>query len=95
VTAPKFTPGPWRRGELAADHGRIDGPDGRPVAWTAFDRAACLENRSLIVAAPDLYAALRALINCHTGAAWQTEDVQRAAWIAAQEALRKAEWGEA
>lgn len=34
--------------------------------------------------------ALWRLINCHTGAAWQTEEVQRAAWINAAETVEKA-----
>ena len=44
----------------------------------------------LIAAAPCLLDALVNLINCHTGASWQTPEVQREAWIAARAAITKA-----
>jgi len=47
-------------------------------------------NARLIAAAPDLLKALEGLVNCHTGAIWQTESVQRRHWIEAQDAIRAA-----
>ena len=71
------------------------GKDGNPI-YPPTSQAVAFECDSfwsarLIAAAPEMYEALHRLINCHTGAPWQTIEVQRAAWMAARAALDKAE----
>lgn len=108
MTDSKWTKGPWTvlpcgpeneyRSFYIVDpygarfhHGRFDGiAETGPLVLRPESEA----NARLIAAAPDLAEALEALINCHTGAPWQTVEVQRAAWLKAAEALRKAK-GEA
>lgn len=90
------TPGPWScdygdsavfcdtGAEIASvTHGNHD--DG-----TAIGCAETICNLKLIAAAPELLEALRGLMNCHTGAAWQTADAQRRWWMAADAAVAKA-----
>ena len=44
----------------------------------------------LYATAPELVAALEGLINCHTGAPWQTVEVRRQWWLKARAAIAKA-----
>lgn len=93
----KHTPGPWsvrhqpyRDGFKFAVCGEDFWPaaifsDGRSNAGTAEANAA------LIAAAPEMLDALRGLVNCHTGAVWQTAEAQRRWWLAAAAAISKAE----
>lgn len=55
---------------------------------TDSDEAA--QRVRLCAAAPDLLAALVRLINCHTGAEWQTPKIQRDAWTLAADAVSRA-----
>jgi len=93
----KHTPGPWavrpqpfREGFKFAVCGEDFWPaaifsDGRNNAGTA-EANACL-----IAAAPELLYALRGLVNCHTGACWQTAEERRRWFLAADAAIAKAE----
>jgi len=71
MSAPKFTPGPWRLGRLS--DGRVvmaDGADGEMVrvadcrAPEQHEAATEQANAALIAAAPDLYAALAEILDC-------------------------------
>jgi hypothetical protein len=42
--------------------------------------------------APRLQRALIGLVNCHTGAKWQTVEVQRVHWVEALAALAESGW---
>lgn len=50
-----------------------------------------IANAQLIAAAPAMLAALKGLVNCHTGASWQTPEAQREWWLAATDAIKAAE----
>ena len=66
------------------------------VARTADDGSRVGEaTANLLAAAPELYAAMWSLLNCHTGAPWQTEQVRNAAFLRCSAALAKAEGREA
>lgn len=56
-----------------------------------YGKCADCAQLQLEEAAPALLDALRSLVNCHTGAAWQTQAVQREAWVAARAALAQAD----
>lgn len=52
--------------------------------------ANTVKDAALIAAAPDMLAALRHLVNTHTGATWQTAAAQREAWLEAAAAIARA-----
>lgn len=87
------TPGPWFFDKY--DDGTPLFCDGRGrdvlTANNAVGDDERARNVALIVAAPDLLDALRGLVNCHTGACWQTPEAQRRWWLAADAAIAKAE----
>jgi hypothetical protein len=68
----------------------LDFTDAYPL-WEWPDKKEVEANALLFAASPEMYDALKRLINCHTGAKWQTEEVQREAWLAAMAALDKAD----
>lgn len=95
----KPTPGPWNAGTVEGNETRYVQPyfsgSGRCIGvvygdidhkWTDEHRA----NAQLIAAAPELLEALGGLVNCHTGAAWQTEAVRREWWLKGVAAIAKA-----
>ena len=80
------TPGPWVLDAWAS--GWSLETNGKSVTSEPFDCSD--EDARIMAAAPELLDALRGLMNCHTGAAWQTTDVQRRWWLAADAAVKKA-----
>jgi len=105
-TTPAHTPGPWHiegysRGFLEKHHNdlcifatpRIGFTPGEicriRLPYHNWERTTA--NARLIAASPELLQALKRLINTHTGAIWQTEEVQRNAWINAAEVIDQAE----
>lgn len=71
---------------------RFNNAPGEPGSNDELDYLAMIhaENRAnshLIELAPDMYETLRGLVNCHTGAKWQTDEVRREWWIKAKELL--------
>lgn len=96
--AAAHTPGPWHL-ENTSKHAfsggmpKIVAECGHHIAsitWNGHNERNGDANARLIAAAPELLGALETLINCHTGAPWQTEAVRRAAWLKVQAAIAKA-----
>jgi hypothetical protein len=89
----KFTPGPWYLTGSEVGGAMVVSNDKIICRWplpSDNDSAESVSNGRMMRAAPDMYEALNGLINCHTGAAWQTVEVQRRWWLKATEALAKA-----
>jgi len=67
----KFTPGPWERYgvdgsvdiDIVTNPGSTDATSVCRVHWNGYDHDA---NANLIAAAPDLYAALKGLLDAYT-----------------------------
>lgn len=89
----KHTPGPWYAiaddAVHAVKHHDIRSQDGMSVAY-AFGRYEGNENAALIAAAPDLLAALRALVTACERGAWNSEANQGGHVVAARAAIAKA-----
>jgi hypothetical protein len=85
LSAPKWTPGPWKRGTLARDI--IFGADWKVIAEVLqrLSKEESEANVALIAAAPDLYAALEAVLSIIW---WAHGDGQH--YQAAKAALAKA-----
>lgn len=101
----EYTPTPWRADGFTVravdrtiatdvcvavnreeDMGASTGDLAMQRANAAFIARACNSHT-------ELYDALRALVNCHAGAAWQSDTVRREAFVRAQAALSRAESG--
>ncbi len=90
----QHTPGPWKRTRRIAGGYTIKGKDFWPAVVLGDgpkNSGTAIANARLIAAAPKLLEALRGLVNCHTGAEWQTVEAQRQWWIAANKAIAEAE----
>lgn len=78
--AKTHTPGPWQmsgvRGTSPVYKGHGVGPDGQPyvviVPYNDKDHAECLANARLIAAAPDMLAALKALVTFFESTGFKT-----------------------
>ena len=58
---------------------------------TDIERILAAENDELKEVNAVLLAALKGLVNCHTGAPWQTAEVKRRWFLQAADAIVKAE----
>jgi len=82
----QHTPGPWKRVKRIGGGYTIKARNFYPAVALGDGRenkGVAIANARLIEAAPELLNALRGLVSCHTGAEWQTTEVQRRWWIAA------------
>lgn len=83
-----FTPGPWHP-RLDCELPAITDDAGYPLAVFIVLRQPAFANVNLISAAPDMYAALKALV-ADTPCADRPINMT-AAWLAAEDAIAKAE----
>lgn len=60
MSAPKWTPGPWRTGAGNSVYPKQGGPTPLAVA-----QCLCEADANLIAAAPDLFVALRMILDSH------------------------------
>ena len=102
----EHTPGPWRnteggiidstpsRGHAGIEIADVYGADVHDNRGPS-DTIEAKANADLIVKAVNCHAvlltALKGLVNCHTGAPWQTAEVKRRWFLQAADAIAKAE----